>query len=477
MKKFKLDKKTSLRISSLVLLGALSITPMTGCTKKANGDFNNPSINAMKETTEKGIVTLFPTMNEEIVENSSIIILLDDIAKEDENGKINADVISEFKSKVDSSNMMNDFNSFLNVLEQTMIQNERVISTNSFVSNNDKTILSKIEKITTNIINGNKETKRTNFDLIYQLVVEEKEITYDGLTFNLRDLGYGERAIAGAYARTCAYFAKEYITEEEYAKIDERTNDQNNKAFIKTDLEILGNQIVEKSEEDVEKIFNTEYSDTKGAFAGRINISDSNIINLVNYINLEYLDSDKVSNKDKKEVLGTYSDEAVSNTLNAIDAITEYNTNNTSNIILISSMLVDSYKETTTGKVDIVTLDYIQFNTIKLLNTTTEASTAEEIFNNPYFQNIYQYFRKANFVHDYSNTNSVSINYQDISDGAKFVANEMVYYTLSKRPNVFKYEGYEEKINLNLVESIQYIQNVVTGECKKIDITDFVKSK
>ena len=115
--------------------------------------------------------------------------------------------------------------------------------------------------------------------------------------------------------------------------------------------------------------------------------------------------------------------------------------------------------------------------THKFLATTDEKTSAEELFNNPYFQNLYSYFRKANFVHEYSADKAVSINYQDISDGTKFIANQIVYNTLMKRSNIFKYEGYEEKINLNLEESIQYIQNTITGECEKIEITDFVKSK
>ncbi len=470
MRKFKLDKNLSLRISSLVIAGTLFVTGLTGCSKNNKAD-------EIKSNTEKGIVTLFPTMNDEIVENSSIIILLDDIAKENENGKISSEVIENYKSKIDTDNMMSDFNSFLNVLEQTMIQNKTLISTSNFVSNKDKEILSKIEKITSNIINENEEQIKSNFDLMYSLIVEEDEITFDGLTFDIRDLGYAERAIAGAYARTSAYFARNYITEEEYSKMDDRTNDQNNKAYIKTDLEILGNQMEEKSLVNVKELFDGEYAEVKDAFNNKINVTDDNIENLVNYINLEYLNSDKVSNKDKNKILGEYSDEKVIDTLTTIDAISEYNSNNTKDIIVLSNMLVDDYKKTTTGKVDAVTLDYIEFNSIKLLNTTTEESTKEQIFNNPYFQNLYQYFIKANFVHEYNDEKAVSINYQDISDGTKLVANQIIYSTFTKRPNVLKYEGYDEKINLNLIESIQYVQNTILGECEKVDITDFVKVK
>ena len=180
-----------------------------------------------------------------------------------------------------------------------------------------------------------------------------------------------------------------------------------------------------------------------------------------------------MATKDKNTVLENYSDEKVTNTLLTVDAITEYNKNNTNDIILLSSLLVSDYEKTTTGKMDQVTLDYVQFNSIKLLNTTTEETSSKELFNNPYFQNLYLYFRGADFTHKYTKDNVVSVNAQDVSEGARFIANEVVNYTLSKRPNIFEYKGYKEKLESNLIESIQYIQNTVTGECQKIDKEKF----
>lgn len=490
MRKFKLDKNISRRVSALAMAGMLFTTAITTSGCKSNGNKNTTEstnltiyvddaykgIIEANETVILGIKTLFPTMNEDIVNNASLIILLDEIAKEDENGKINSEIISEFKAKIDTDNMMEDFNSFLDTLEQSMIENEKLISVSNLVIDNDEEILSNIESITNNIINGTIEEKLENFNLMYTLFVEEDEITYNGLTFDIRDLSYSGRAIASAYARTAAYYAKDYITEEQYEKIDARTNNQNNKAYIKTKLEILANNMEEKSFIGVNAAFNKEYEVTKNTLDTRVNVDELDIENLVNYINLEYLNSDKVANKDKDAVLGSYEDEKVSNVLLTIDVITEYNIKNNSDLILFSNMLIDSYKETNTGKIDAVALNYIQFNSIMLLNTTTQNSTSEEIFNNVYFQNIYKYFTKQNFTHKYSDR-EVNINYQDVSDGAKFIANEIVIYTLNKRPNVFKYNGYEEKVNTNLEETIQYIQNTVTGECEKVEISEFVKIK
>lgn len=476
-RKFKLDRNLSNRISALAAAGMIFVSALaiTGCSKKEDSSANTAivSIQNSNDETQRGIKNLFPTMNDEIVKNSSLIILLDEIAKEDENGKISSEVISQFKSKIDVENMMGDFSSFLDVLEQTMIENKKVLVTSNLVIDNDEEILAKIETITENIITG-KDVK-TNFDLIYTLFVEEDEVTYDGLKFEIRDLSYAGRAIANMYARTCAYFSKESITKTQYEKIDARTDNQNSKAYIKTKLEILNNGMIEKSEVDVTNLFNNEYDEAKTLTNGKVNIGDEDIKNLVNYMNLEYLDSDRVATKDKNAILGEYTDEKVSNVLVTIDAITKYNANNKSNLILLSNMLVDNYKETSTGKIDKVVLDYIEFNSVMLLNTTTKESTKEEIFNNPYFKNIYSYLRKSNFTHKYSEENVVDINYQDISDGVKFVCNQIVYYTLNERSNIFKYTGYEEKVNLNLEESIQYIQNTITGECEKVEAKEFIK--
>ena len=112
-----------------------------------------------------------------------------------------------------------------------------------------------------------------------------------------------------------------------------------------------------------------------------------------------------------------------------------------------------------------------------LLNTTTKESTKEEVYNNKYFQNIYKYFTKQNFTHKYDETTEVNVSYQGVSDGAKLIANEIVVYTLNQVPHVLEYSGYEEKITTKLEETIQYVQNTVTGECEKVEASEFVKTK
>ena len=274
MKNYKLYKNTSKRITALIMAGLLSVSglTMTGCTKKENDnkkDASQVQIENSFDSTKKGIVALFPTMNPDVVENAALILMLDEIAKEDENEQIKANYMSLFKSKIDSDNMIDDFNSFLDTLEQAMIDEEKTIETWNLVIEEDSEIISNLESITQNIINGNESAIKTNFEIIYKLFVKEEKVNVNGLDIEIRNLSYSGRAVADAYARTSAYYARNYITEKEYAKIDERTDAQNSKAYIKTKLEVLRNLINEKSETNVKDAFNNEYESTKTNLNGK----------------------------------------------------------------------------------------------------------------------------------------------------------------------------------------------------------------
>ena len=476
MKDFKLYK----RLTAIALAGTMTATAfgLVGCSKKEENKTSEDTaivtIQNSVDQTEKGLVELFPTMSKDIVKNAAIIIRLEEISKKDENGKISSDIISKLKSKVDVDNMINDFNAFTDELEETMIQNNKTVYMDDYVIHKDQRIIYAITQITNSIITGDEATKKTNFDLIYKLFVEEDEITYDGLTFSIRELSYAGRAIAQVYARTCANKAKEVITEEEYSKIDARTNDQNNKAYIKTELEILANGVNEKSEIDVVSSFNKKYDYVKKVLDGKVKTDDETIKNLVNYTNLEYLTSDKVSTKDKNTILGSYEEKDVTDVLILIDAITKYNEKNTSSMIPLSILLVDEYAKTESGKTDKTTLNFVQFNSTKFLTKTEENTNSKDLFKKGSFQSIYKYMCEGDFPYKQGDK-SVDVIYHNISDGTKFIANAVVYYTLTQRPNIFSYTGYKEKINKNLEKSIQRIQNATTGECEKVEIVEFIK--
>ena len=477
----KLNSENSQKIGAIALATAMALSPtfLSGCSKKVSNNNTDTAIVQIENSNDslkRKIRELFPTLGEDVINNSALIILLDEIAKEDENGKINSEYISLFKSKVDVDNMISDYNSFINVLEQTMISSNKIVKASDLVVEKDKEIMKKLELLTSNVINGSKEEKISNIKLIYTLFVEEKEVSVDGLTFEIRDLSYSSRTIASAYARTAAYYAREYITEDMYKKIDDRTNDQNNKSEIKIILEILSNEMKEVSQADVIKLFNNKYEEGRTFFEGKITVTKFEKNNLINFMNIEYLNSDKVANKDKNEILEEYTDKQVLDALNLIDAITKYNQNNPKNIIKLSTLLVDEYTKTEKGKEDIVALDYIQYNVYMFLNTTKEESTFNEIYNNPYFKNINEYLCGRNFSHDYSD-GTVNVDWQDISDGVKFVCNEMVIYAFNNRPVILKTSGYESKSYENLEDSIRYLETAITGECKKVDMTLFIKQK
>lgn len=489
MRKFKIDKNLSKRISALSMAGIILITNLAGCKKQNNNKTQTPnSIVKMVDNTNNKIDTLLPEISDEMVDNSSLMLLLDVIAKEDENGKISADVISEFKSKLDVDDMMNEFTSFLDIIGYNAKQDGKIVKVSDALPkelDNDKVILSSIETILENIIKYSKEKNKDGvvleFNKIYTLFVDEKEIEVDGIKFEIRDLTFPSRAVATTYAETAAYYSRNYITNEQYEKIDERTDDQNNKAYIKSKLEILSNQMEEVSEIDVIKLFDEKYEEINKLLKGKVNLSKDTIKNLVNYINLKYISGDKVSTKDMKQIVGEYTDEKVNDVITAIDAINTYNLSKQNNIIPFSVFLVDEHLKTETGITDKIALDFIQFNSIMLNNTTDSKTNYNELKNNPYFKNVYKYFTKQNFTHIQKDENGKKINnniiWQEISDGTNFVNYQVILYTLNKLPKVDNLDNYIEKTETNIGESIQYIQNTIMDECKKIDATEYVLTK
>ena len=487
---------------SIITASTMFVTMLGGCGKKDNKDKNintsssnssiennnkNENVNQTEKysiekeifnNTRNNINNLFNNLSDETVNNTSLILLLDLLAPEDENGKIDASIISEFKSKIDSDNMMDEFNSFIDVLENTITVDNKFISISEILPNeqtDEKEILSNIESIVKNIINLSNDNKNKKqivkeFDKIYTQFVEEDEIEFNGVKFKVRDLNYANRAIVQAYARIANNYCANYVSEEKRNAVDKRTNDQNNKAYIKTKLEILSNYMVEKSETDINKLFTKEY---EALDEFEVSLTDEQKKYTINYLNLKYLDSDKVSNKDKNSVLDSYSDEKVKEAISAIDIINTYNINNQNDLIILSDLLVDTYENTEKGKIDTIALDFVQYNSIMLLSTADEFTTKD---NNPYFNNLYLFFTKQDFIHK-TNTGESKVMWQEVSDGTKFICNEIIVYTLNKMPKINNIDSYKKIINTNLTESIQYIQNTVNGECEKVDSTEFIKIK
>lgn len=497
MKKFKLDKEISKRLTALSMAGMILVTGLTGCKSNKNDDLSSgPTTSTVENdlyskekvlvnTTNNNIQSLFPEMNDEVAYNATLVLLLSELAKEDENGKIKADVMSNFKSRIDTNNIMTDFNTFLDALENGMIKEEKLISVSNILPEelkDDKKILSIIETITSNIINSNdKQEIISNFDKIYTLFVEEDKIEVDGLEFEIRDLTYANRAVAQAYARTSALYARNYISKDKYSKIDKRTNDQNNKAYIKTDLEIIGNQMNEISKIDIINSTDNKYSAVSKLLNGKVNLSAGDEEDLVDFLNLRYLTSDKVSTKDKRTILDSYEDSKISDSITAIDAITEYNYQNPNGMILFSSLLIEDYKNTSLGKVDTLALNFVQYNVNMLRSTVKSDATFSEVYNNPYFQNIQKYIMKQNVVYKYKDENGnvveTTIVYQEVSDSVNFYCNEIINYTLGKLPKMEKLNSHLDMAQINVEQSIQDIQNKITDECKKVDFEDYAKVK
>ena len=486
MKNLKLYNNIKIRLATLAIattmIGSTAVG-LSGC-KKEEENLTPETVQTLVENTKTRIDTTLPEVNDEIVDNATIMLLLDIFAKEDANGKISADTISKYITNLDADNMISEFNSFLDIVEQKAIL-EGEVEKLSFVLpdelNNDKLILANIETILENIIKYSKENKKETvvkeFDKLYMLFVEEKSINENATEFEIRDLTHSSRAVANMYAETANYYSKKFINSEKYKNMDERTNDQNNKAYLKSTLEILDNQIEEKSEVDVISLFDKKYSDINTLLNGKVKLSKDTIKNLVSYMNLDYLNSSKVAKQDMTTIVGEYDDAKISDVITAVSAINEYNLKNQNNMIPYSVFLIEEHLKTDTGKADKVALDFVQYNSIMFLNKDKEKSIEAEV----YFDNVYKYFTKQNFTHiQYGENNEEvknNILWQDISDGVNFVNYQIIFTAINKLPNSEVKDSYISVAQQNFGQSIQSIQNTITGECKKVDVEEYIKIK
>lgn len=472
--KLKINEKLVKKMFATASASIILLSGFSGCSKKNN------SKNEYVASTSSSISSTFPSLNDDLVLNSSLMIRLYDLTYKDSEGKTNIDELAKYKARIDADNMISDFNSFLDTLEQAMLDQQNMISISSICDKDDTIILSKIELLTSNIIEASKSNNKnevvSNFDTLYKLFVLEDKVNFDGLEFEVRDLSYTSRAIASAYARVGANFASKFVAKDKLEKIDKRTNNQNNKAYIKETLSIAQEKMEEKSEIDVVSSINEKY-DLAGSII-KVNSNVQNNKNLVNYINLRYLVSDKVSYKDFREIVEDYNENDVNNTILLIDSIGQYNANNSNNIIVLSNLLLDNYKETKSGKVDAIALDFVQFNTIKLSKDieSGKIKTMSDLEINPYYKNLFKYTTKQNFVHKV-NGESKTIVWQEISDNVNFVNYELINYTFNKLSDIKELSTVLDKSNTNLLESIQSLQNTIMGECKKIDSGEYVKTK
>lgn len=488
MKNYKLQKTAV----AYLLAGTTLLT--VGCGKSNNKNNSEVTVDTTSYETQvdnyyedevkstfDGIETLLPGVNDDISSNSTIVLLLELLAPKDENGKINADIISNYKNILDVDNIMDDFNSFLDLVESSAIDSKTVKNISLILPdslNNDKIILKNIESILNNLIvasnNGNKDLVNEEFDKLYKLFGLEDELTIDGVTFKVRDLTLGSREVANMYAEVASnYFAKGYVDEDKRSAMDSRTNDQNAKAYIKSRLEILKNEMDEVSEEDVIGIFSNKYNAFKNSLNSKINASDTQIIDLVNFINNRYLNSSKVSYKDRNTIFGGYSEQRITDALLLIDAINTFNKNNNDKMIAYSNLVIDG------NETDKLALNFVQFNSIKLLESVDTISDYQTLRNNPYFNNLFLYFTKQDFLCSYLDENdnviSKKISWQEISDGVNFVNYETILSVLRRLPEIDNKNNYIEVLELNLGEAIQALQITITGECQKADIKDYVK--
>ena len=495
------------RIVSILMSGitVVSAATYTACSKKPRvtettqttemDDIDNTfnSEEQMVDSTIERIKGLGVNVSEEIIaKDSALLMLLSELAREDENGKISADVMSHFKNIINEQNMVDNYDALLNKVENAMLDGNFISLASVLPDNmqNEKSILSSIENIAQNALN-NKNDKNAvldAFDKMYTLFVEEKEIN----GFEVRDLPYSLRSAASSYAREVNHLARYYANEQKRSDLDKRTDDQNAKSYIINILGKISNQMEEQSlDKDLVERFNLMYTEFNNKIMPFVRTSQESQKNLVNFINLEYLTSEEVSTKDRKELVGEYDEKTVRSTFDLIDAITKYNSDaylkdkENAKILGLEKILINGKEQ------DVLVLKFVQFNSFMLLNSVNENTTYEELMINPYYDNLTKYITKIEdngskgFVHKYKDSNGKEIEemieYQNISDGVHFVCDEIARYTLGKvkgKKNITENETfntYYDQATRNVVNSIQYLQNTIYGECEKVDANEYVK--
>ena len=483
------------RIKSIVLVGTLTGTMIgfTGCSKKESNDSAKEEVssalnskdsivapvddvnNNSPEVSIDGVIndlkSLGLNINDEMLNNAAIMLSLDLFTKKDENGKLNSNAISKYKDEIDVNNMMTDFNSFLDILQQYIIKNYTVYNISLTLSDSqkiDKEILGGLESILNNVISyqvsNNKDKIVDEFNRIYATFVGGKDLTIGGKKYKLSDLSYTARAVANTYAEAVAYFAKDYIKADEYKKIDAALDDQNNKGYIRERLAILANDLPNKTDQkDLTNEFNDLYAAAIELIKPRIKTSDQTVKDMVNYLNMKYLGS-------LDPIFDGYSDERLDNAIELIQAITEYNIKNSSEMILLSDLLLPKYAETNTGKVDAVALDFVQFNSAALIDDPksdiTEITDLISFQNNPYSGNLFAYFTKQDFEYSYKENKKTSVKYQEISNGANLANEAIILHIIDKLTKVNNINNYREKVKMNLLEAVKQIQLITKGECE-----------
>ena len=280
--------------------------------------------------------------------------------------------------------------------------------------------------------------------------------------------------------------AADYAYSDEIADMDKRTNDQHARDNMQDILLIISNQIIEESEIDVISLFEQYHEEFHNFILPLVSSSVDSQKNLINYINIGYLTSDKVATGDRNTLIGEYDEDAINSVLLLIDAITKYNRNeymkkgDSAELISLSQLLVDPKKN------DSLMLKYVQYNSFMLLSTLDKNATYSDLRINPYFDNLSKYLMRIeddgtkDFVIEYTDENTgekvtETILYQDISSGVKFVCDEIARETLAllkgyenlSEDEIFR--TFYNKSSENLVSSIQELQNIILGECIKVD--------
>ena len=490
MRRFKISRGGSKKFisSALALQLVFGALALSSCSDKeveeTEQEITTEEVvedNTFEETVKK-IKALNLDLSDKSIKDSTLVLLLSVLAKEDENGKVNADEISKYVNHFDRDAVLEGFDNLLSEVETQMLKGN-FVSVSGVLPEEmsaDKTVLKEIEAITKEALDNkdNKEIVSDCFVKIYKLFVSGE--TVDG--FEIDQMDYSTRAVAYSYAREVMFLARNYVSDEDYERIDKRTNDQYSRSELVIKLEKLENDFVEVSDGKAVAMFQKRYEQFHDVLIAKVKSSNDVQKLLVNYINIKYL-LNEVTTKDRNEIIGSYTDEDLKAALELIDAIILYNAetygNNkdTNNLISLSKVMIDNTDN------DRIALDYVTKSCMEVLNLVNEDLTYDALELNGYYdllcactveQDEYKYIGSD------GKENTIKFNWHEMSDGVKLVCFEMINFTFSRMPKKVKdnsiFNSYYEVSADMLFRNVQFFQDTL-DDCKPLDKTEYVKTK
>lgn len=498
MKKFKLYKDLSIRLSALSLAGIITVMGFGGCKEKKQEDTNeviltndqliNNEIDKLTDLLNSKLDDKF-YLNSDDQKSSIVLLNLDYIvsnATYDENGQLCETALDHIYPRgINTKKELNDLNTFLSKYREytrLLTSKEEFINLSDYaLLENDKLIIQELENMIKELIilknKGSKEEINKLFDKISSFFVNEGTLNINGKEYKKSDLSNGFRKGSEVFGTIASSMTHEYVEEEKRAKLDDKLNTSDSIYQLEVLLEVFANSkqnvintminnqdtyILSDSDYDMINSFNSKYDEVLNSIKGKINLTNDEISSLVQIANIDYLASDKVTSGAMKTIITNDFEVIINNARSAQEKIEVYNKNHQNDLYTYENLFVDDVENT----VNITAIKGNIYSAINLLNDVDSNSTYSDIYNNSYFQFLELYNGYSSEVTINSKDGS-KITKNDTGYGTRFITNNIARIALESLP--VKFDSTINLVNDDLDELsvIPKIQSLMEDKCSK----------